>query len=390
MESEIVVKVLVRRGTFYLRYVSPETGKNVEKSSKATKRSDAIMDAGKWQAELREGRYAKQSKMSWETFREFYRQNALPSLTSHRSVECYESTLNVFERACNPKRIADVTTSKILAFVKHLREQGRAEATVARHLRHLKATVRWAHRHDLLAVLPRITIPKRIKGSKIMRGRPLCKEEFERMLEAVPLVVESVAATSWDFFLKGLWESGLRLAEALSLRWDESLENAMVVDFSDEMPMLRIPGDAQKSREDQLWPITPSFAALLESVPESQRRGRVFKLISPSGRPMTVSEAEVSRIITRMGKKAGIVVDERMKTKLDENGKPQHIAVRKYASAHDFRRSFGKRWASKLMPQELQALMRHASITTTMSYYVGSMAKEAAKKLWAAESDAVR
>jgi hypothetical protein len=32
------------------------------------------------------------------------------------------------------------------------------------------------------------------------------------------------------------------------------------------------------------------------------------------------------------------------------------------------------------------ALLRHASITTTMAHYVGSMAKEAAKQLWATDS----
>lgn len=40
----------------------------------------------------------------------------------------------------------------------------------------------------------------------------------------------------------------------------------------------------------------------------------------------------------------------------------------KYASAHDFRRSFGERWAKVVMPAVLQQMMRHKSILTTMRY----------------------
>ncbi len=44
-------------------------------------------------------------------------------------------------------------------------------------------------------------------------------------------------------------------------------------------------------------------------------------------------------------------------------GKPD-----KYASAHDFRGSFGERWAKIVMPAVLQRMMRHKSILTTMRY----------------------
>jgi len=56
----------------------------------------------------------------------------------------------------------------------------------------------------------------------------------------------------------------------------------------------------------------------------------------------------------------------------------------KYASAHDLRRSFGERWASRIMPQVLMVLMRHESIETTMRYYVGRNAPTTADVLWAA------
>ena len=58
-------------------------------------------------------------------------------------------------------------------------------------------------------------------------------------------------------------------------------------------------------------------------------------------------------------------------------------ADEKFASAHDLRRSFGTRWAKKVMPAVLQCLMRHANIATTMKYYVTLDADELADELWA-------
>jgi hypothetical protein len=52
----------------------------------------------------------------------------------------------------------------------------------------------------------------------------------------------------------------------------------------------------------------------------------------------------------------------------------------KYASAHDLRRAFGTRWAKRVMPAVLKRLMRHASIDTTMTYYVDI---DVADELWA-------
>ena len=56
----------------------------------------------------------------------------------------------------------------------------------------------------------------------------------------------------------------------------------------------------------------------------------------------------------------------------------------KWASAHDLRRSFGERWAARIMPQQLMELMRHESIETTMRYYVGRNAQKTAEALWVA------
>ncbi len=254
-----------------------------------------------------------------------------------------------------------------MRFAKVLREQKLSEATVGRHLRQLKVILRWAQRQGLLQTLPQFEMPKRTRGVSMMKGRAVVAEEFERMLANVPKVVENAAAASWRFYLQGLWDSGLRLTESLVLRWDDA-PGAIVVDFSHKRPMLRIPGEAQKARRDQLWPMTPEFATLLESVPEAQRRGRVFKLLDIDGTLLPASRTKVGKLVTAIGKSAGVVVNDKGKK----------------ASAHDLRRAFGQRWSLHVMPAVLRELMRHTDINTTMKYYVGQNAEATADVVWAA------
>ncbi len=65
------------------------------------------------------------------------------------------------------------------------------------------------------------------------------------------------------------------------------------------------------------------------------------------------------------------------------------VDVKKTASAHDLRRAFGERWAARLMPAQLMELMRHESIETTLSYYVGRNAEKTAAILWHEHEKAV-
>jgi integrase len=80
----------------------------------------------------------------------------------------------------------------------------------------------------------------------------------------------------------------------------------------------------------------------------------------------------VGTTVRRIGKAANVVVQR------SESGKV------KYASAHDFRRSFGERWSICDMPKVLRELMRHRRIETTMRYYVGKNAEQTADVLRAA------
>jgi len=136
--------------------------------------------------------------------------------------------------------------------------------------------------------------------------------------------------------------------------------------------------------------------------------GRVFKLVGKRWDDARLQADWVSRVVCQIGRAAGVVVDTReRRLVVDARGRtkrPQSLArakrrkaaspngddglKRKYASAHDLRRAFGLRWSSCVMPAVLQELMRHESIETTMRYYVGRDADEAAEVLWTAVESA--
>lgn len=375
----------------------------IERTGRAKDRREAERVAAKFEAELREGRYLEPSKVTWQEFRERYEAEVLPSLAESTDGKL-ASIFNRVERVLNPALLADVTDAEVSRLQADMRKDGLSEPTIKTNQAHLKAALRWAERIGLMLKAPKFDMPRRAKGSKLMKGRPITGEEFERMLDKIavalvqepayrkkstakpgskrkpivrkPRVVTPEVIESWRYYLQGLWWSGLRLAESLELWWDR--DDRLCVDLSGDFPMLWIPAECEKGHQDRLLPIAPEFAEFLLATPESERKGRIFNPL-PIGPPRSerLCDYRVCEIVARIGKAAGVKVHTDPKT-----GKI------KYASAHDLRRSFGERWAARIMPPDLMMLMRHENIETTLRYYVGRNAQTTAKTLWEAHKRA--
>lgn len=337
------------RDNYVMRYLDPLTNKHVSRSTRTTRKSEADKAAGAWQSELREGRYKSLCRMTWAEFREKYEAEVLPGLADGTG-ECKATVMNHLEKAIAPQRVADLTTARLSAFVAKLRAEGMKDTTLAGQVAHLNPILRWAVKQGYLRSMPDIEKPKRAKGvNRAMRGRPVTGEELERMLDKVP-AIRKRQPERWQRLIRGLYLSGLRLGEALALSWDDGAE--IMVDGSGKYPALRIRAEAEKAHRDRLLPIAPEFAEFLLAIPEARRHGLVFGIKGPDG-PLSTKRA--SRYISLIGKAAKVVIDK---------------AEDRYATAHDLRRSFGSRWAPRVTPAVLRDLMRHSSITTTMSYYV--------------------
>lgn len=382
MDDRIKVHVVRQKGrtNLVMRYVCPDSGKQVCRSTGTSNQRKAEREAAKWEAEVREGRYSKPQRITWQEFRDQYDVNVLDGMRVGTAAN-YSATLNVWQRTMRPGRLAELTTAKLTAFVTTLREQGLTPATIARHLRQLKVAARWAHRQGLLNKLPAFDRIKQAKGAK---GRAVTLEEFERMLAAIPKAIGARPNTtgrrdveSWQFYLRGLWASGLRLTESLLLRWDDAT-GAIVVDDSGRHPMFRIPAESEKGNTHRLLPMAPELAELLATVPADRRRGRVFLPLNASGEPYAASRNIVGPIVSEIGAAARVIVGERRGK--DDDGNPATLP--KYASAHDLRRAFGFRWSRRVMPPVLKELMRHTDVSTTMTFYVGTNAQATADELW--------
>jgi integrase len=162
-------------------------------------------------------------------------------------------------------------------------------------------------------------------------------EEVDRLIEAARKC-RPQDYPAWQFYIRGLFYSGLRLDESLRLSWDEFAPFA--VDLTGgRRPAFRIAAAAQKSRRPERLLMTEEFYNLLMEVLEAERIGPVFKLNGlKTNVPMTVKR--VCRVVAAIGRKAGVVVAVTKKRKRDKNGKEITVTVKKFCSAHDIRRGF--------------------------------------------------
>ena len=373
--QHIIVKVVKYgdRKNLLLSYSDPRTGKRVTRSADTAVRREAERAAAKWEDELREGSYKKTSNCSWEAFRERY-ERQVHQEQAPKTLSKVISVFNAVEQIASPRRLADLDDQRLI-YLKDELLRSRSVSTVASYLAHVRSALNTAVEWDMLSPPPKMPKVKRTKGVKLMRGRAVTAVEFERMIAATSQVVGEQAAPSWQFLLRGFWTSGLRLNEACDLYWDGYRGHTL--DLEGKRPMFIIRGALEKGRRDRRLPMAPEFAELLATVPVEAQRGRIFQ---PDARRTGAAAPQVHRIgetVADIGKQAGVVVDADPRT-----GTPT-----KFASAHDLRRAFGYRWAKRVMPAVLQKLMRHASIQTTMQYYVDLEADDVADVLWAASSN---
>lgn len=364
--------IVVDRGRkfLYLRYTDPIDGKIHEKSAKTKNMKSAQRAAGEWLAELNSTGLASSGLVRWEQFREDFRENYLNHYSDSYAVNV-EGSLNVVEELMSPDTLTRITEKWLARFHSLAKKRARSEKrtvsayTVRKYFQHLQTALKWAKEQGLIKAVP--VFPKQAKqtqrGAKLMKGRPVTGEEFDRMLAAVSkttTVPESIE--SLQYLLRGLWLSGLRLGEALSLTWDQWADGIRAHVDDDNDVCLMIDGDNQKNRQTLVYPVVDDFAEFLLKTSEVDRKGFVFNASRANG-AVSRRVDTVSNWIVDIGKAATVKVDEK-------------DGSEKFASSHDIRRAFGTRWAKIVPSSLLQQLMRHSNIETTMKFYVNITAKD--------------
>jgi hypothetical protein len=88
-----------------IRYMDPETGKILQKSTRTTKKKDAERQLGEFRADLLNGRYHGPANTSWEAFREKYEGDVLSGL-AEKTMKKTDTVLDAIERILKPKKLA--------------------------------------------------------------------------------------------------------------------------------------------------------------------------------------------------------------------------------------------------------------------------------------------
>lgn len=386
-----VPKVRIARPSgrpFQLRYACPIErreirisvgSRDVEEAERLKTELEAKLLLG---LEVRPGRVVVHGpEMEWSDFREQYRTLHLRMVRDGTAMHA-ESRLDIAERILKPRllgEVADPTAlqrlqAKLLSGEQSRRKKPRSPLTIRGYMNAVLAALNWAHLQGWLPTAPRVRKIKTPK-LKVMKGRPITEAEFKRMLKVTGEVVGDEAAKSWEYLLRGLWESALRLDELMHLSWDKP-GSILPVWREGELPVLDIPASLQKNDTEESIPLLPGFEAVLLETPTEKRTGWIFEPMSLQlrvGRKIRHRRPDsewVGKVIGKIGKTAGVLVSQ-----ADE--RTGHPA--KYASAHDLRRSCGDRLRNAgVPPLVICRVMRHSSWETTRKHYApGSVQQEA-------------
>ncbi len=177
-------------------------------------------------------------------------------------------------------------------FAAECRKEGMKDTTLAHHLRHIKAALRWAAKLGLMSKAPAIEMPKRAKGQSQARSRAITTEEYERVILAIPKARPHRCGPMGTVRHRVV-AVGLRRSEALDLTWDAG--RRVLCPPGERRPVFIIRAEGQKSGKAETCPMAPDFGAWLLAVPEAERVGKVFRLIEQGGLPM--HEHRVGRIV---------------------------------------------------------------------------------------------
>lgn len=373
-----------------LRYFCPLQKRHIRISTGTYDAKEAERIRRKREAELIEGTYTDPLEITWLEFCDRYDREELAHLRP-KTRQKANTVFSAVSTILNPVLLSDLTAQSLVRFradfaAGHASRfskpneplRPRSPHTVKSYMTAIISALNWAERLGYVASVPKL--PKYHGASKIkaMKGRPFSGEEFDRMLDRTPKIVGEADADPWRYLLRGLWESALRLDEAMHLSWD--VPNTIQPDWPrGRLPVLIIPAQSQKNNEDDEIPLLPWLERILLETPPAKRTGWVFNPTSLNSRlGRTPSSTRpgvewVGKVISRIGAAAGIIV---------EPANPKLGRKVKYASAHDLRRSCADRLeAAGVDPLLIARVMRHKSFDTTRKHYRKSDVQREASRL---------
>lgn len=256
-----------------------------------------------------------------------------------RTLGYYTEVLTLFGRFLD-KSLEEATAQDILAFARHLRDNKRADATVANRVRGIKAFYEACQAYELLEGNP----AHKVKTPKLPKSQPrvLTVEEAKRLL-SIGSHRDYIGLRNYNLVLL-LLDAALRNQEAAGLK-------LLHVRLKQDVPSVWVErGKGAKDRQVSLHPRTAR--SLLRFLPVRQafiRRNRLedpgYLFLSRTGQHMDAEDVRMA--LVRLCQGAGVPL----------------------ASPHDLRHTSAT-WAALdgMNAYQLAAKLGHSSISTTQIY----------------------
>ena len=238
------------------------------------------------------------------------------------------------------------------------------------YIKRIKHFLKWSNLRGHCEQL--ILDAEREQVSTYARGEPFGPETFERIIDAVVLVMGGQRRRYFEDFIKGLWLSGFRLRELHSLRPCEGL-NARdpFLNMAGDFPTIIFP--TQKNKQQLIWPVPPDFEQHLRSFEHGDEF--VFQLPSQTsyatrGRCNATTFMHHLRLISRRANAVVLTSDNR----------------ERFVSSHDFRRAFTHRWYLKTNDLHLTSRLTRANVEVLKRHYMHQSAASIHERLSALDS----
>jgi len=296
------------RYSWYIRYRDP-SGRDVKKKVPARTKREAEYYLAKTLKEIEDGEYAKKHMQSKTTLFEILDDFLEYSKAHKRSWKRDMNSIHHLKKFFGNVTLNMITPSSIEKYIawrkKSIDRKGKhpAPATINRELACLKTAFNRAIR-DGKAIENPVQKVKFLPENNV-RDRVLSEDEFERLLEA--------SAEHLKPILICAYETGMRLGEILSLRWEQ-------VDL--EKGFINLQAGQTKTGEGRKVPISPRLCEVLSS-------------LSRAGKYVFTYQGEMVKSIKRSFKRAC-----------------HHAGIRDF-HFHDFRHTFVTRMRRKGVPDRV-------------------------------------
>jgi integrase len=234
--------------------------------------------------------------------------------------------------------VEKVTRDDVTAYLRYKIDQGRAPATANKHVRTLRAFMRWCVDRDVIAKDP----THGVRPLKIVRRRHPIPEKADVM--ALLFFLKCHRDPLYPDLIKLVANTGLRVGEFVFLRTQD-------VDLKAGTLTVRNDNEHRtKDNEERLIPLNPSARAVVRRWLEIREKKGGELLFYGDRAPADLKS--ISHAMKRRTTAAGV----------------PHVTF------YSLRHLFATTAASRMMPSELAALMGHSDPRTTAKWYVHGFA----------------